>query len=101
MQGDVFENRAVRQGRERCPDHSGPDWPRRRPPARSAGQQCRRPWHLGAKDAGPRLGASGDPGHESFHEQSVGLVKKVQPAAEIVREINEGAETILRRLAGT
>jgi len=28
-------------------------------------------------------------------------VKKVQPAAEIVREINEGAETILRRLAGT
>ena len=31
--------------------------------------------------------------------QSVGLVKKVQPAAEIVREISEGAETILRRLA--
>lgn len=31
--------------------------------------------------------------------QSVGLVKKVQPAAEIVREINDGAQTILRRLA--
>lgn len=31
--------------------------------------------------------------------QSVGLVNKVQSAAEIVREINEGAEGILRRLA--
>jgi NAD(P)H-dependent flavin oxidoreductase YrpB (nitropropane dioxygenase family) len=32
--------------------------------------------------------------------QSVGLVRKVQPAADIVREINEGADAILRRLAG-
>jgi NAD(P)H-dependent flavin oxidoreductase YrpB (nitropropane dioxygenase family) len=31
--------------------------------------------------------------------QSAGLVSKVQPAAEIVREIREAAQAILRRLA--
>jgi NAD(P)H-dependent flavin oxidoreductase YrpB (nitropropane dioxygenase family) len=31
--------------------------------------------------------------------QGVAMVHKVQPAAEIVREINEGARAILRRLA--
>ena len=33
--------------------------------------------------------------------QSVGLVSKVQPAGEIVREIAFDAEAILRRLAAT
>jgi NAD(P)H-dependent flavin oxidoreductase YrpB (nitropropane dioxygenase family) len=33
--------------------------------------------------------------------QSVGLVRKVQPAAEIVREISAEADSILRRLGGT
>ena len=32
--------------------------------------------------------------------QSVGLVSKVQPAAEIVREVVDEAQSILRRLAG-
>jgi nitronate monooxygenase len=32
--------------------------------------------------------------------QSVGLVRKVQPAADIVREIATDAQAILRRLGG-
>ncbi len=48
----------------------------------------------------PRADITGDVEAMSLWAgQSVGLVKTVQPAAEIVREINDGARTILRRLA--
>lgn len=48
----------------------------------------------------PVAGVTGDvEGLSMWAGQSVGLVRKVQPAADIVREINEGADAILHRLA--
>ena len=53
------------------------------------------------RGAAPIAGLTGDiEAMSMWAGQSVGLVNKVQPAAAIVREINDGAQEVLRSLAG-
>jgi NAD(P)H-dependent flavin oxidoreductase YrpB (nitropropane dioxygenase family) len=53
------------------------------------------------RGAAPIAGLTGDiEAMSMWAGQSVGLVNKVQPAAAIVREISDGAQEVLRRLAG-
>jgi NAD(P)H-dependent flavin oxidoreductase YrpB (nitropropane dioxygenase family) len=57
---------------------------------------------LSHRGSTPVAGTTGDiEALSMWAGQSVGLVRKVQPAAEIVRDISGGADAILRRLGAS